>query len=773
MLGLSIRKHTKKIVVGAIIVLGLFSAFPTISPQSAYAAPPVAPTSPTTGTANGGTGSGTSTSQNSGTSAPTTCAIEKIGWILCPVIEWGGKIGDGAFNMLAKFFLQTEPELLSSDSTNGTKIAWELARNLANIMFIIAFLTIILSQVTGRGIDNYGIKRMLPRLIIAAVAVNVSYYICQLMVDLSNIAGWEIESFLVQTAHQVSSYVAMPIQTSIDNQTSSGNLGTLATIAIAVMALGVVVYLLPALFSIIMVIAVTCMTIVVILLLRKAIIVLLVVVSPIAFVMYLLPNTEKLYNKWLKMFGQLLMVFPIVSLLFGGGQLASAIILVAGSHGNTPCTSTQTENCSVYTDSSKQCIQLPRIADASGTIASQQDTGAKVANCGPNSTPFLLGLVASGIAVVPLLAVWSVLKGALSAAGAIGGMVQNVSKPAIGWASKRRKEDMEALGDRRTLAAMNHPMGFSDVATFGAKRRKAFKDYARSSTKQELGYVTQQEAALKAKDSDAYARKLAGGSALPVSMGGATSEGVERALRRAQFTIDKAEIEEVNATEATIDRIGVTGEQLSELAQGESVKLADGNTLDAKTNKNIQKAALQKLAKQSDVGNLEKALAKIPAGDKDMGNFAARAVEQNWSGIKSKAAHITTGAVTDSLKTGKAVDLDAGMKEAMGGMDANLMSTQKTGTLNRLNKVLAATAAVNPQDKNVMNARAAANALRSNVQIYDKVNEASKDFVDKIAGPRTQATPTPVAGTPNTTTGPSNPTSGTSGPSTGGPNPTP
>lgn len=751
MLGLSIRKHTKKIVVGAIIVLGLFSAFPTISPQSAYAAPPVAPTSPTTGTANGGTGSGTSTSQNSGTSAPTTCAIEKIGWILCPVIEWGGKIGDGAFNMLAKFFLQTEPELLSSDSTNGTKIAWELARNLANIMFIIAFLTIILSQVTGRGIDNYGIKRMLPRLIIAAVAVNVSYYICQLMVDLSNIAGWEIESFLVQTAHQVSSYVAMPIQTSIDNQTSSGNLGTLATIAIAVMALGVVVYLLPALFSIIMVIAVTCMTIVVILLLRKAIIVLLVVVSPIAFVMYLLPNTEKLYNKWLKMFGQLLMVFPIVSLLFGGGQLASAIILVAGSHGNTPCTSTQTENCSVYTDSSKQCIQLPRIADASGTIASQQDTGAKVANCGPNSTPFLLGLVASGIAVVPLLAVWSVLKGALSAAGAIGGMVQNVSKPAIGWASKRRKEDMEALGDRRTLAAMNHPMGFSNVATFGSKRRKAFKDYARSSAKQELGYTTQQEAAKKAQSSSAYGRQLAGGSALPVGMGGTTADGVERALRRAQFTIDKAEIEEISAQEAFIDKAGLTGDQISQLANGKNA--TDDGTDKGKVvmdnNKNLHRAALQRLAKQGDVKGLEQALENLPKNDVEMGNFAARAIEQNWSGIKSKAAHLTTGAVLDNLRTGKTVDLDAGMKEAMGGMDANLMSTQKTGTLNRLNNVLVATSAVNPQDKNVINAKAAAEALRSNVQIYDKVNEASKDFVNKIAGPKPSTTPAP------TTSGPS------------------
>lgn len=63
-------------------------------------------------------------------------------------------------------------------------------------MFIIAFLAIIVSQVTGMGINNYGIKKMLPRLVVAAIAVNVSYYICQLIVDLTNILGYEIQNAL-------------------------------------------------------------------------------------------------------------------------------------------------------------------------------------------------------------------------------------------------------------------------------------------------------------------------------------------------------------------------------------------------------------------------------------------------------------------------------------------------------------------------------------------------------------------------------------------------
>lgn len=334
-----------------------------------------------------------------------TCAVEKLGWILCPIIETGGKMGDRAFQFLSKTFLETEPELVASNPNGparGTEYAWNLARNIANIMFIIAFLIIIYSQVTGAGITNYGIKKMLPRLIVAAIAVNASYYICQIMVDLTNILGYEIQNFMVDTARQISVNAALPVANgSIFSENSPG---TLETIAGAVLGtLGLVWFFLTPLILGVSTVVITCLIIVAILLLRKAFIVLLIVVSPIAFVLYLLPNTEKLFNKWLSMFWKLLMVFPVVGLLMGSGQLASAVILAAGSTGND----------GVYA-SGDTCVTLP--AQGSG---SQATTG----KCGTKATPLLLGLVAAGIAVAPLLAVWSVLKGALAAAGALGGKI--------------------------------------------------------------------------------------------------------------------------------------------------------------------------------------------------------------------------------------------------------------------------------------------------------------------------------------------------------------
>lgn len=409
--------------------------------------------------------------QNNGDSSTddegVTCAIEKIGWILCPVIETAGKVGDQAFQFLASNFLETEPELVSS--TSGTKTAWELARNIANILFIAAFLVIILSQVTGQGLNNYGIKKMLPRLIVAAIAVNVSYYICQAMVDLTNIIGYEVQNFMVNTARDVTTSVAMPPQTGVDNQTSNGTLGTIAAGVLGVAA--IVWFLLPVMMLGVSTVVITCLVIIAILLMRKAFIVLLVVASPIAFVAYLLPNTEKYFQKWLNMFWQLLLVFPIIGLLFGGGQLASAIVLVAGTSDTTD---------SAYSDpqaaGSEKCIQLPTVNKQTGAVTSE----ASVGTCTGRSTPFMLGLVAAGIAVAPLIAVWAVLKGALSAAGAIGGKIAGAIQTGGNGANKyaRKPEDwarkaaMEAASSAyKTRALKGGYVPGGSLARFGQRRK--------------------------------------------------------------------------------------------------------------------------------------------------------------------------------------------------------------------------------------------------------------------------------------------------------------
>jgi len=468
-------------------------------------------------TGSGQSGNGGETPEDAG----TTCAIEKVGWFLCPIIEASGKIGDTAFQFLSTTFLATEPELISN-SPSGTKQAWELARNLANIMFIVAFLIIIYSQVTGAGITNYGIKKMLPRLIVAAIAVNASYYICQAVVDITNVMGYEIENFMMDAARGITANSAMPVGGS--GIFGENNPGTLETIISGVLGVaGVVWFLLPFIFVGVGTIVITCIILLIILLMRKAFIVLLIVAAPVAFVLYLLPNTERYFQKWLNMFWRLLLVFPIVGMLIGGGQLASAIVLVSGSSSN------------VYKSGDK-CITLP-VRSTDPITGKVNYAPATTGTCKENgqSVSWLLGLVAATIAVAPLLAVFAVLKGALSAAGAIGGKiagaVETYTKKGGEWGTKNTAIG-RGMAARQAIKQNYKDQKFAKRMSATGKNRSAYDRYTQVAARGITGNI--------GRASIAPGSMQAQNSKLSANFAGAAAKIEEQEMSEKQAALNRA-----------------------------------------------------------------------------------------------------------------------------------------------------------------------------------------------------------------------------------------
>jgi len=270
--------------------------------------------------------------------AVSTCAIDGIGWLVCPVVNFLAGMADGAFQFIADNLLRTDVNIL--EQGGATYGAWAVMRNLANVAFVIVFLIIIFSQMTGSGVSNYGVKKMLPRLIIAAILVNVSFLICQLAVDISNILGYSIGDALTGVGNSI-----------IDNSQSGDGVSPFASgttftdIGVAILAGGFAVVALYALLSsfipIILAAIVALVMILFILLARQALIVILIVLAPLAFVAFLLPNTQKLFTQWRKMFTALLLLFPIIALVFGLSKLASGIVTTtfSGDLGDTEANS--------------------------------------------------------------------------------------------------------------------------------------------------------------------------------------------------------------------------------------------------------------------------------------------------------------------------------------------------------------------------------------------------------------------------------------------------
>ena len=258
-------------------------------------------------------------------STSTSCDVQGIGWIICPVSNWLADGIDFMYSALQEF-LKTKP-LETTNQNSGIYLAWVIMRNISNVAFIVAFLVIIYSQLTSVGISNYGVKKMLPRLVIAAVLVNLSFTFCAVLLDLSNVTGYAFQDAFMGIKNTIStvgentgvgwtwSEVIMMILSN----------GALAGGVVATVAMGA--ELLPLALSALVGIGLVLLLVLLIMAARQALIVILIIISPLAFVCYLLPGTEKWFKKWRDLFFTMLVFFPAFAVIFGGAQLAGIIII--------------------------------------------------------------------------------------------------------------------------------------------------------------------------------------------------------------------------------------------------------------------------------------------------------------------------------------------------------------------------------------------------------------------------------------------------------------
>lgn len=250
----------------------------------------------------------------------TTCVIPGIGWILCPVLYIMAELTNGAYAFVSA--LLTVQPILTTGNSEGLYKSWLVMRNFANVAFVIAFLIIIFSQVTSAGISNYGIKKLLPRLIIAAILVNLSYWICAAAVDLSNIGGSSLKGLF----DAIGATIELPDAGAA--ATGEGWLGIVGGLLAGGLLTGAALYIgLSALIPVLIGVLITIAIVFIALIMRQALIILLIVISPMAFVAYLLPNTESMFNRWRSLFWTLLLMYPIISLIFGASALASKIVM--------------------------------------------------------------------------------------------------------------------------------------------------------------------------------------------------------------------------------------------------------------------------------------------------------------------------------------------------------------------------------------------------------------------------------------------------------------
>lgn len=237
-----------------------------------------------------------------------------LGWILCPLKEL---IVGGIDGFMTWISDKLDAQILIGSSGSTVKGVAQNFITYGNIILTIVFIVMIYSMATSTGMSNYNIKTILPRLVIVAIAINLSFYICAALVDISNIAGHGMYSLLCSG----DGCKAMQSQTTIHSESSI--LGDGVNMMMAILCL--VLFGGGAIISFLIIII--CLEF------REIALAIMTIIAPVAIALYLLPNTQNWAQRWFKLYTQLLLVYPLFTGMLGGAQLIGSLIMADNTTG--------------------------------------------------------------------------------------------------------------------------------------------------------------------------------------------------------------------------------------------------------------------------------------------------------------------------------------------------------------------------------------------------------------------------------------------------------
>ncbi|HMS92682.1 MAG TPA: hypothetical protein PKC05_04290 [Candidatus Saccharibacteria bacterium] len=233
-----------------------------------------------------------------------------LSFVVCPIMNFLTSAIESVIEGLQGALVN--PDLTESNelrnALNGT-IA------IANSFYIIIFLIIIIGNfIAIPKLDNYTIKKTLPKLIAVIILTQFSLLICQTILDLGNILAVTLPSTILGyfglDTNPATAFANSVVEISTENIgdlfETLGQFLLLGFTLLVVIVVGIIAF-----FYLIM---------------RYLFMVLLVLAAPIAFAAWVLPNTEKFFKQWWTYMIKLSLMFLMVSILFAGGAIFKKLL---------------------------------------------------------------------------------------------------------------------------------------------------------------------------------------------------------------------------------------------------------------------------------------------------------------------------------------------------------------------------------------------------------------------------------------------------------------
>jgi hypothetical protein len=255
-------------------------------------------------------------------------------FFICPVITILNGIVDSLDGLITNMLDVNSDQIFGGNSQTSEAYykAWSSFRNISLGLMVLAGLVVLIAQALGLEIlDAYTIRKVLPRILIAAIGITLSWPLMKFAIDFTNTLGLGIRHLIYAPFSALGGKIDLHFTHSIfsgglDNFFFGASGFVLGTVGFGAALLGTAL-LIGVILSMAATAALAVFIAFMVLILRQVAIILLVLIAPVAIVSYILPNTSKLYNFWWDSFSKALLMFPLIAAFIATGRVFSAITL--------------------------------------------------------------------------------------------------------------------------------------------------------------------------------------------------------------------------------------------------------------------------------------------------------------------------------------------------------------------------------------------------------------------------------------------------------------
>jgi uncharacterized membrane protein YgcG len=249
-------------------------------------------------------------------------------WILCPFTSAIGAAADKMNNFIDNQLNFSSKDFLpDSGSNDGIYKAWLIMKNLVASVLIILLLFMVISQAVGTSVfDAYTVRKVLPKLAIAVIAMQLSWELCKLAIDFADSLGNGIGSLIAAPFGGVGNLDLNSVLNHLSNfWAGTAQVGVAAALTTsAFLAIGNPAGALLIAFTILLSVIIALATV----LFRNVIIIACVMLSPIAILLWVLPikGLQSYWNTWRDNFTKALLLFPLMIALIYTGRIFAWIV---------------------------------------------------------------------------------------------------------------------------------------------------------------------------------------------------------------------------------------------------------------------------------------------------------------------------------------------------------------------------------------------------------------------------------------------------------------